>query len=194
MITINQVKNTKEENIKFTPNTLIMLKKRERETTNGIEVTVNYLEICQLKDTKDLTLISGLLQACLGEYNTIKDFEKSHKDTNIRQSQIVKPYLNTNRIFKTDSNGKISQALISEINFNKTALNIKQGHTLVNCEPKNLKSAFYNHSKAVFAQCCYLSTVNKSISDIIALCEDENAVKQLVRASKSKPKTDEKAA
>jgi len=191
-LVINSEKNVQIENIKFSANTLVLLKVRERENGKGeIDNFVNYLEICELQDTKEITIIQNLLKYCFAEYKTAKGFESTFKETNITQRQIIKPFLNTNVIFRTDSNGKISKALISEINFNKTALNVRETHTLTSCKPENLKAAMYNHSKAVLAQCTYLSAINKNVLAIIQACSAEGA--KITKGEQSTLTTETKA-
>lgn len=188
MLQITSIKNVAIENITFTPNTLVLLKQRERATNSGeIETTVQYIEVCELSDTKELNVIQSLLRTCLAEFRVSRNFEKEYKETEIKQRRIVSPFLNTNIVFRTDSKGKISRAIISEIPFSKTALNIRENHTICKCEPGNLKAAIYQHSKAVLAQCTYISTIGVEIAGIIAACNDEST-KITKKATKSEPK------
>jgi hypothetical protein len=192
MFTINSVKNISLENIQFAKNSLVLLKVRENVTSSGsIDTTVNYIEVCELKDTKELTIVENLLRYCLAEFKVSKGFENDYKDTNIKQRRILQPFLNTNVLFRTDSEGKISRALVSEVNFNKTALNVKINHTIVKCESKNLKAAIFQHSKAILAQCSYISMIGKEVKNIIDLCNAESVT---IRMQESAPKVDEQAA
>lgn len=197
MLTINSIKNVAIENIQFTPNTLVLLKQREHETGKGeIETVINYIEVCELKDTKELTILQSLLRFCLAEFKVSKGFETEFKDTNIKQRRIIQPFLNTNVIFRTDSTGKISKALISEINFNKTALNIRDNHNICKCEPENLKAAIYQHSKAIFAQCSYISTICKTAEDILKMFDlkDGETAKITKKSTKKDGETAKEAA
>lgn len=190
MLQINSIKNVTLENIKFNANQLVLLKIRENANSTGeVETTINYIEICELKDTKDLTAIQELLKMCVAEFRVAKGFESDYKETGITQKRMIQPFLNTNVIFKTDSCGKISKAVISEIPLNKTALNVKLNHNIMKCETKNLKAAIYQHSKAVLAQCSYISLVDKELSTIQALCK-ESTTATVVRKPKSKSTTD----
>lgn len=174
MLQQTTIKNVSVENIQFSSNTLVLMKVRERETSTGeIDTIINYIEVCELKDTKELTILQSLLRFCLAEYKVSKGFETEFKDTNIKQRRIIQPFLNTNVLFRTDSNGKISKALVSEINFNKTALNIRENHTIYKCEPANMKAAIYQHAKAILAQCSYISTVNKAAEDIVKMFDSD---------------------
>lgn len=189
MLTQNSIKNVSVENITFTPNTLVLLKVRERETGKGeIETVVNYIEVCELKDTKELTILQNLLRFCLAEFKVSKGFENEYKDTNIKQRRVIQPFLNTNVIFRTDSTGKISKALISEINFNKTALNIRDNHNICKCEPENMKAAIYQHAKAIFAQCSYISTISKTAEDILKMFDLKDG--ETTKVSKKTAKKD----
>lgn len=189
MLQINSIKNVTLENIKFNANQLVLLKIRENANSTGeVETTINYIEICELKDTKDLTAIQELLKMCVAEFRVAKGFESDYKETGITQKRMIQPFLNTNVIFKTDSCGKISKAVISEIPLNKTALNVKLNHNIMKCETKNLKAAIYQHSKAVLAQCSYISLVDKELSTIQALCK-ESTTATVTRKPKSKSTT-----
>lgn len=173
MLELKTIKNVAIENIQFAKNSLILMKVRESERGGNIDTTVNYIEVCELKDTKELTILQTLLRFVLAEFQVSKGFETEYKDTNIKQRRIIQPFLNTNVLFRTDSNGTISRALISEINFNKTALNVRENHTICKCKPENLKAAIYQHSKAVLAQCSYISTVNHTAESILKMFEND---------------------
>lgn len=193
MLELTSIKNVAIENITFTANCLVLLKQRERETGKGeIETVVNYIEVCELKDTKELTILQSLLRFCLAEFKVSKGFENEYKDTNIKQRRVIQPFLNTNVIFRTDSNGKISKALISEVNFNRTALNIRENHNICKCEPENLKAAIYQHSKAIFAQCSYISTICKTAEDILKMFDLKNG--ETTKVSKKAAKKESKEA
>ncbi|NDV63981.1 hypothetical protein [Bacteroides sp. 224] len=186
MLTINQIKNVAIENISFAPNSLVLLKVRETESNGMINTTVNYIEVCELKDTKELTIVQNLLRYCLAEFNVSKGFESDFKETGIRQRRILQPFLNTKVLFRTDSTGKISRALISEIEFNKTAMNIKHNHAIVTAKPENTKAAIFQHSKAILAQCSYLSMIGKEVENIISLCSEDV---KITKERKPKSKT-----
>lgn len=197
MLELKNIRNISVENIQFTANSLVLLKVRERENGKGeIETSVNYIEVCELKDTKELTILQSLLRFCLAEFQVSKGFENEYKDTNIKQRRIIQPFLNTNVLFRTDSNGKISRALVSEINFNKTALNVRENHTICKCEPENLKAAIFQHSKAILAQCSYISTINSTAESILSMFEvkDGETTKVAKKATKKDGETTKEAA
>jgi hypothetical protein len=173
MLQINKVQNVNLTNIHFSKNSLVLIKTKESVTNSGsVNTSISYIEVCELKDTKELTIIESLLKNCLAEFRVANAFEVSFNDTNIKQQRILAPFLNTQVIFRTDSEGKLSRALVSEIPFNKTALVIKGKHTIMNCESKNLKACIYKHSQAILAQCSYLSLIGKELQSIVALCND----------------------
>ncbi|MDR0750181.1 MAG: HEAT repeat domain-containing protein, partial [Tannerellaceae bacterium] len=154
MLQVTQIKNVSVENIKFKKHTLVLLKVSQRPTNSGnLNTTIKYIEVCELKNYKSITLIMSLLTCCLAEFRVCQAFEKEFSDIGLKQKQILQPFLNTNVIFRTNSEGKISGALISEVNLNATAFNIRNKHTIATVESKNLKAAIHKHAKAILAQC-----------------------------------------
>jgi hypothetical protein len=191
MLQINLVKNINPKSITYAANSLILMKYKETETKTGIKTSVTYIEVCELKDTKEITIVQSLLKFCLAEYRVAKKIETDYSDTGITQKRILQSFLNGNTIFRSDSEGKLCKALKATVNFNQTALNIETAHRIVNCEPQNLRPAIYRHSQAILEQCEYLSTIDKEIKAIIELTKEDV---EKIRAAKSALKTDVKAA
>ena len=186
MATIGNItKENKELSaIKFAKNCLVLAKETKREKKDGtIENTVTYLEVCELKDTKDITILQNLIKILLAEHRVNKDFSVNYSDTNIKLSRLIRPLLNTNIIYRTNSEGAISKALISEISFNKTGLYLKENHAVCTCENSNLKAAIYKHAKAVLMQCSYITLLSEEVDKIAAACADESA--KITRKQKS---------
>ena len=132
------MKNVEIETIDLTPKNVVLEKIRETTKSNGdIDKTINVIEVGDAKNTSGIELVKVLLKFALAEYAVSSDFANEYKDTKIKQSAILKPFLTSKVIFKTDSDGFVSKAVISEVELNKTALNLKADHTLVTCENKN---------------------------------------------------------
>ena len=85
--------------------------------------------------------------------------EKDFADTNIKQRKLFNQFLSGNTIYRTNSEGKVSNALVSEVPFSQTALKVKDYHTITLCKKENLKAAIYQHSKAILSQCKYLRMI-----------------------------------
>jgi hypothetical protein len=174
MLSINSVKNVNIENVKFSANQLVLLKVKESVTRDGsVNVTTNYIEVCSLKDTKDITLITSLLKHCLAEFKVASEIEDTFKAANITQRKVINPFLNTKVLFRTDSEGKISKALRSEVNFKDTALKLKASHTLTKCDKNTLRAAIYTHAKAILTQCSYLSMIGKKVEELLPVLESD---------------------
>ena len=88
-----------------------------------------------------------------------KDLVTDFAETNITQRKLFNQFLTGNTIYRTDSSGKIANALISEVPLNRTALRVQKTHAVVTCKPENRKAAIYQHAKAVRAQCAYISLI-----------------------------------
>lgn len=182
------VKNVSIENIKFSANVIVLAKQSTSVSANGVVTnTVKYIEIGSLKDTKELSIIKELLKYCLAEYKATKELQSEIKDTNISvRKNVISPFLSTNVIFRTDSDGKISKAIISDVALNKTALNIKDTHTLSYCIPANLKAAIHNHANVVLKQCTIISDIIKHANLITSLLSDNAKITRKTKSNTTK--------
>lgn len=160
-LVINVVKNTTINDLVCSPNVILLAK---QSTTNNVktgEVTTNvrFIEVCKVEKTDALTIVQSLLKFCIAEYFVCNDLEKDFADTNIKQKKLFNQFLSGNTIYRTNSEGKISNALVSEVPFSQTALKVKDYHTITMCKKENLKAAIYQHSKAILSQCKYLRMI-----------------------------------
>ena len=155
-LAINVVKNTAIENIVCTPNTVVLAKQTTSTNakTGEVSTTVRYIEVCPIEKTDPLFIVQSLLKYIVAEFFVCKDLE-----TNITQRKLFNQFLTGNTIYRTDSSGKIANALISEVPLNRTALRVQKTHAVVTCKPENRKAAIYQHAKAVRAQCAYISLI-----------------------------------
>ena len=155
-LAINVVKNTAIENIVCTPNTVVLAKQTTSTNakTGEVSTTVRYIEVCPIEKTDPLFIVQSLLKYIVAEFFVCKDLETDFAETNITQRKLFNQFLTGNTIYRTDSSGKIANALISEVPLNRTALRVQKTHAVVTCKP-----AIYQHAKAVRAQCAYISLI-----------------------------------
>ena len=160
-LAINVVKNTAIENIVCTPNTVVLAKQTTSTNakTGEVSTTVRYIEVCPIEKTDPLFIVQSLLKYIVAEFFVCKDLETDFAETNITQRKLFNQFLTGNTIYRTDSSGKIANALISEVPLNRTALRVQKTHAVVTCKPENRKAAIYQHAKAVRAQCAYISLI-----------------------------------
>jgi hypothetical protein len=145
-----------------------------RETKDGgIDTTIKYVAIDGMKNNEQITVVKTLLAALLAEYKAAKGFNEEfkvikdekgnviEKESGIQAKRIISPFLNSNKIYKTDTAGKISGALECEkgVCLRDTALNIKEAHAIVKLNSQNLKFYVHNQAKAIIKQSNYLSTI-----------------------------------
>ena len=164
-------KNIALETIRFSANNVVLLKVRESENlrTGSIDSTITAIEVGECKNNTSIEVVKTLLRFLLAEFRVSTSFEREFKETEIKQRNILKPFLNSTVIFKTDSEGKLSKAVLSEVKLNQTALSIKPTHKLILCQGKNLKAALHQHAKAILVQCSYISAI-KAEAEKIAEC------------------------
>ena len=118
---------------------------KQGETTTN----VRYIEVCKVEKTDALTIIQSLLKYCIAEYFVCRDLEKDFADTNIKQRKLFNQFLSGNTIYRTNSEGKVSNALVSEVPFSQTALKVKDYHTITMCKRK-LESCHLSAFKSDF--------------------------------------------
>lgn len=171
------VKNQSIESTVFPANSVILLNYRESvKATGEITTTLNYIKLDDIKDTKPLTIVKTALIAYLSEFKYFlqesKNWKQVKDDTNkiicedsgIKPSNVLKPFLKTDTIYKTDSNGKISKAVqCSGITLNQTALNLKESHALVSTISDDDKLRFFVHHQAnvILKQATYLRDITE---------------------------------
>lgn len=160
-LVINVVKNTTISDLVCSPNVILLAKQSTTNNAKTGEVTTNvrFIEVCKVEKTDALTIVQSLLKFCIAEYFVCNDLEKDFADTNIKQKKLFNQFLSGNTIYRTNSEGKVSNALVSEVPFSQTALKVKDYHTITLCKKENLKAAIYQHSKAILSQCKYLRMI-----------------------------------
>lgn len=142
------------------PNVILLAKQTTSIKDDGsVNTSVRYIEVCNVKNTDSLTILQSLLKFCVSEFLVASDFEKQYVSCNIKQQKLFNKFLNTNTIHRTNSEGKVTNALVSDIPFNQTALKVKDSHTIANCKKENIKAAILLHAKAILSQCQYLRLI-----------------------------------
>lgn len=160
-LVINVAKDVTINDLVCSPNVILLAKQSTTTNAKTGETTTNvrYIEVCKVEKTDALTIVQSLLKFCIAEYFVCSDLEKDFADTNIKQRKLFNQFLSGNTIYRTNSEGKVSNALVSEVPFSQTALKVKDYHTITTCKKENLKAAIYQHSKAILSQCKYLRMI-----------------------------------
>ncbi|MFR9543029.1 MAG: hypothetical protein SNJ29_13705 [Rikenellaceae bacterium] len=158
-LSINIAKNVAINDLACTPNTIVLAKRTVSERNGEITTSVRYIEVCNVDKTDALTIVKSLLKYCVAEFLVCKEFEAEFADTNIKQRKLFNQFLSTNKIYRTNSEGKIVSAIESEVPLNQTALKVNNNHTIANCKKENLKAAIHQHAKAIVAQSKHISTI-----------------------------------
>lgn len=186
-LAINVVRNTAIENIVCTPNTVVLAKQTTSTNakTGEVSTTVRYIEVCPIEKTDPLFIVQSVLKYIVAEFFVCKDLETDFAETNITQRKLFNQFLTGDRIYRTNSEGKIADALISEVPLNRTALRVQKTHAVVTCKPENRKAAIYQHAKAVRAQCAYISLIKDKAEAI----DKEDEKSEAATASKPARRT-----
>lgn len=169
-LVINVSKDVTINDLVCSPNVILLAKQSTTTNAKTGETTTNvrYIEVCNVEKTDALTIVQSLLKFCIAEYFVCRDLEKDFADTNIKQRKLFNQFLSGNTIYRTNSEGKVSNALVSEVPFSQTALKVKDYHTITMCKKENLKAAIYQHSKAILSQCEYLRMIVKKAETLDA--------------------------
>ena len=195
-LAINVVKNTAIENIVCTPNTVVLAKQTTSTNakTGEVSTTVRYIEVCPIEKTDPLFIVQSVLKYIVAEFFVCKDLETDFAETNITQRKLFNQFLTGNTIYRTNSEGKIANALISEVPLNRTALRVQKTHAVVTCKPENRKAAIYQHAKAVRAQCAYISLIKDKAEAIDKDAEKSEAATASKPARRTAPTASGKSA
>lgn len=183
-LAINVAKNVTINDLVCTPNVILLAKQSTTANTKTGEVStsVRYIEVCPVEKTEPLHIVQGLLRYCIAEYYVCNDLEKDFAGTNIKQRKLFNQFLSGNTIYRTNSEGKVSYALESEVPFSQTALKVKDYHTIATCKKENLKAAIYQHAKAILSQCRYPKLINDKAESIETEQGETTAPKRKVTA------------
>lgn len=189
-LVINVSKDVTINDLVCSPNVILLAKQSTTTNAKTGETTTNvrYIEVCKVEKTDALTIVQSLLKYCIAEHFVCKDLEKDFADTNIKQRKLFNQFLSGNTIYRTNSEGKVSNALVSEVPFSQTALKVKDYHTITMCKKENLKAAIYQHSKAILSQCEYLRMIVKKAETLDAT-QSETTEKQPTKVTTKRKET-----
>lgn len=196
LLTINIVKDSTISELTCKPNTIVLAKQTISDRNGEVRSNVRYIEVCTIEKTDSQTIVQSLLKYCIAEFLVSSELENDFKETGIKQRKIFNQFLGGTTIYRTNSEGKIASALVSEVPLRQTALNVKDYHAITLCKKENLKAAIYQHAKAIIAQCQYLSLVvakvEKMDKEVIEV-EEKIAEEKKAKAT-LKPKEEQKKA
>lgn len=184
-LVINIAKDVTINDLVCSPNVILLAKQSISTNAKTGEVTTNvrYIEVCNVEKTDGLTIVQSLLKFCIAEYFVCNELEKDFADTNIKQRKLFNQFLSGNTIYRTNSEGKVSNALVSEVPLSQTALKVKDYHAITTCKKENLKAAIYQHAKAILSQCKYLRLI---IDKVETLDSEQNATTEKATTTKRK--------
>lgn len=160
-LSLNVAKNVTINELACTPNTIVLAKQTTSVNAKTADVTtsVRYIEVCKVEKTDSLTVIQSLLKYVIAEFFVCNELERDFAETNIKQRKLFNQFLSGNTIYRTNSEGKIASAVISEVPLGQTALRVKGYHAITSCKKENLKAAIYQHAKAIQSQTKYLRLI-----------------------------------
>lgn len=199
---IQNAKNVSINDIKFDANQIVLIKETTRVNSKTGEVNkyYKYAQIADAKSTDNIKIMMSVLKVMLAEYKSnranLQDFEEAGETITDKYKSLLS---NNCVVWKTDTEGKLSKAIVSEIPFSQTALKLKDKHTLINCKAENLKAALYTHSKVILAQCCYFSLIASEVAKIDALLsltdkkEEEGNKDNKVKVTRAKKSSETEA-
>lgn len=187
-LVINIAKDVTINDLVCSPNVILLAKQSISTNAKTGEVTTNvrFIEVCNVEKTDGLTIVQSLLKFCIAEYFVCKELENDFADTNIKQRKLFNQFLSGNTIYRTNSEGKVSNALVSEVPLSQTALKVKDYHAITTCKKENLKAAIYQHAKAILSQCKYLRLI---IDKAETLDSEQNATTETTTTTKRKTTT-----
>lgn len=155
--------------VKFTPNSLVLIKRKESILRNGdVKVKHNVLVVENvIKGIKPVELVKGLIYSLLAEGKQTNDFNGMFEDINVKARKEISTYLNSFVIFKTNKDGYIKQAITSETKLNKTALNIKKNSILYSLTGKELHNAVHKFACACLIQFNWYEILNNNLNKLL---------------------------
>lgn len=190
----------------FSPNSVLLLKESFKKAADGVSKEVSstkVVTISGLKEPKPFFIVRLLLTALVAEKNVQTKFNKDfgtvtidegtafakQVESGISAREMLKPFLSTNAIFRTDNEGKIVSVvqIAEEGKLSDTVLNLNKKSALVtnSADKKFMKAAINNAANAFLSQINYWSAVGKEIHDILTMC-DEKAAPKAAKAEKPK--------
>lgn len=162
--------NTNVQEKQFTSNSLVLIKRKKSILKDGSVKVKHSLLVIEgvVRSNKSLDLVKSLLYALLAEGAQVNEFNGTFECVNIKARKVINSFLSgTNVIFKTDANGKLKQAVVSETNLNKTALNLKKDCYLFGLQGKELHTAIHKFACACMIQFSWYELLTASLSRLL---------------------------
>lgn len=162
--------NSNIQEKQFAPNSLVLIKRKENILKDGSVKVKHSLLVVEgvVRSNKSLDLVKSLLYALLAEGAQVNEFNGTFECVNLTARKVINSFLSgTNVIFKTDSNGKLKQAVKSETNLNKTALNLKKDCYLFGLQGKELHNAVHKFACACMIQFSWYELLTASLSRLL---------------------------
>lgn len=170
---IINAKNTALNDLTIKANSAVLLKMTTSANGNTF---IKGVAISGLKKTDETTIVKHLLTAIVAEHKTSVDFDNDFAtiklngkdtETGIHAKKFITRYLNTDLIFRSDSNGKIVKAIkLHGQKLNETALKVSNRHLLATCNRNDLRAVIHHQSKAVIAQFKYIDNIIEMINEL----------------------------
>lgn len=161
----------------FPSNSIVLLK--------ATDTTWSYGYVTGLRNTEDITLMRHLVNAIAAESEVASNFKVAYHnstDENILAAEkndltpvrLLLRFLSGNVVYKTDSNGKLSKAVVSDVALRQTALGkLINGRAKFHELNRDQKRAACNtYASAILAQCKAVSAVNKTLAEFLADAND----------------------
>ena len=172
-VTTINVKNTQLNDLRVSANSVLLLQQTTSATNN---VFIKGVAISGLKNTEAMTIIKHLLTAICAEYRVRNNFNNEFstlkingkdEQTGLTAKSLFARYLNTNVIYRSDSNGKIANAIeIAGQTLKDTALKVTNKHLIATCNRNDLRAVIHHQAKAVLAQFRYIDDLNEMINEL----------------------------
>lgn len=172
-VTTINVKNTQLNDLRVSANSVLLLQQTTSATNN---VFIKGVAISGLKNTEAMTIVKHLLTAICAEYRVRNNFNNEFstlkingkdEQTGLTAKSLFARYLNTSVIYRSDSNGKIANAIeIAGQTLKDTALKVTNKHLIATCNRNDLRAVIHHQAKAVLAQFRYIDDLNEMINEL----------------------------
>ena len=164
-----------------------MIKAAKQKGVNGF----NVLEFCETTNNKQKNVIKAVLLGLLAEYKEVNSLADFYEATKVSKVSFTNTFLSETTIYRTDADGMLNDAIVSELPLNKVGFRLNAKHTLVTCSTNNLKAALFNHATVVLHHCSIFARIEKTHSGLLSFIAD---VEQAEAAAKAEAEAKKEAA
>lgn len=162
--------NTNVQAKQFAPNSLVLIKRKANILKDGSVKVKHSLLVVEgvVRSNKSLDMVKSLLYALLAEGAQVNEFNGAFESVNLKARKVINSFLSgANVIFKTDANGHLKQAVTSETNLNKTALNLRKDCYLFGLQGKELHTAIHRFACACMVQFHWYELLTASLTRLL---------------------------